>query len=81
MTPQEVQVYGQLFKAASHSYPDRVTGPEAVRFFARSGVPNEILSDVRRFIAKEQKKNNEGGMTSWHFCRFGKRLIETIWVT
>ncbi|KAI8089889.1 uncharacterized protein BX664DRAFT_297916 [Halteromyces radiatus] len=46
LTPQETQAYGQLFKAASQSKPGIVTGSEAVQFFASSGVPNPILSDI-----------------------------------
>ncbi|KAI8393623.1 uncharacterized protein BYT42DRAFT_13414 [Radiomyces spectabilis] len=46
LTPQERHVYAQLFKKASQSKPGIVTGTEAVRFFASSGVPNEILSEI-----------------------------------
>lgn len=47
LTPQEQQFFNQCFRAASRSQTGLVTGPEAVRFFATSGVPNQILSDVR----------------------------------
>ncbi|KAI8342521.1 hypothetical protein BC941DRAFT_466189 [Chlamydoabsidia padenii] len=46
LNPQETQAYGQLFKLASQSKNGIVTGSEAVQFFASSGVPNEILSDI-----------------------------------
>lgn len=46
MTPQEQQFFNKCFRAASRSQTGLVTGPEAVRFFATSGVPNQILSDV-----------------------------------
>ena len=46
LTPQEVQTYGQFFNAANGGKSAVVNGQEAVTFFARSGIPNEILSDV-----------------------------------
>ena len=46
LTPQEVQAYGQFFNAANGGKSAVVNGQEAVTFFARSGIPNEILSDV-----------------------------------
>lgn len=48
LTPQEISAYNQFFNAASRSKPGIVTGTEAVQFFATSGVPNQILSDVKR---------------------------------
>lgn len=49
LSPQEVNYYQQLFQSASQSQEGIVTGTEAVRFFASSGVPNEILSEVSPF--------------------------------
>ncbi|KAI9492390.1 hypothetical protein BDB00DRAFT_828801 [Zychaea mexicana] len=46
LTPQEVHAYAQFFSAANGSKSTVVSGPEAVAFFARSGIPNEILSDI-----------------------------------
>ncbi|KAI7859767.1 hypothetical protein BDC45DRAFT_587054 [Circinella umbellata] len=46
LTPQEVQAYGQFFNAANGGKSAVVNGQEAVTFFARSGIPNEILSDI-----------------------------------
>lgn len=46
LTPQELLAYNQFFSLASRSKPGIVTGQEAVQFFATSGVPNQILSDV-----------------------------------
>lgn len=46
LSPQEARAYGIFFAAANGGKPNVVTGPEAVTFFARSGIPNEILSDV-----------------------------------
>ncbi|CAO3592265.1 unnamed protein product [Absidia cylindrospora] len=46
LNPQETQAYGQLFKLASQTKNGIVTGSEAVQFFASSGVPNAILSDI-----------------------------------
>ena len=48
LTPQESKYFLQLFKNASQSQEGIVTGIEAVRFFATSGVPNEILSEVKK---------------------------------
>lgn len=47
LTPQESKYFTQLFKNASKYQEGIVTGGEAVRFFATSGVPNEILSEVK----------------------------------
>ncbi|ORX44930.1 hypothetical protein DM01DRAFT_1340240 [Hesseltinella vesiculosa] len=46
LSPQEAGAYGQLFKTVSKATPGIVTGTEAVQFFATSGVPNPILSDI-----------------------------------
>lgn len=46
LSPQETSYYNQLFQTASKSQEGIVTGTEAVRFFASSGVPNQILSEV-----------------------------------
>ncbi|KAI9478327.1 MAG: hypothetical protein EXX96DRAFT_570431 [Benjaminiella poitrasii] len=46
LAPQEAKYYMQLFHAASKTQDGVVTGTEAVRFFASSGVPNEILSEI-----------------------------------
>lgn len=46
LSPQEVRAYGIFFAAANGGKANIVTGQEAVTFFARSGIPNEILSDV-----------------------------------
>ena len=49
LTPQELNAYNQYFRATSRSQQDVVTGLEAVQFFATSGIPNQILSDVNIF--------------------------------
>ena len=46
LTPQERNAYAQYFRAANRSQSGSVTGPEAVQFFATSGVPTQILSEV-----------------------------------
>jgi hypothetical protein len=46
LTPEEVAVYKQCFKAAVLSQPNAVTGMEAVQFFGKSGLPNTTLSEV-----------------------------------
>lgn len=47
LSPQEVEAYKQLFKEASKTQPDIVTGQEAVQFFAKSGLNNTLLSEVK----------------------------------
>ncbi|KAG1047870.1 hypothetical protein G6F43_009709 [Rhizopus delemar] len=46
LTPEEVTVYKQCFKAAVSSQPNAVTGMEAVQFFGKSGLPNTTLSEI-----------------------------------
>ncbi|KAG1458602.1 hypothetical protein G6F46_007249 [Rhizopus delemar] len=46
LTPQEARLFPQLFQSVSKSQDGIVTGSEAVNFFASSGVPNEILSEI-----------------------------------
>lgn len=53
-TPQELSAYNHFFNVASQSKPGIVTGTEAVQFFATSGVPNQILSDVRKRMDKSR---------------------------
>lgn len=48
LTPKEVSTYKQYFKAATKSQPNLVTGMEAVQFFAKSGLPNDVLSEVNK---------------------------------
>lgn len=47
LTSQESKYFLQLFKNVSKTQEGIVTGGEAVSFFATSGVPNEILSEVK----------------------------------
>lgn len=47
LSPQEQKYFVQLFQSVSKTQEGIVTGNEAVRFFATSGVPNEILSEVK----------------------------------
>ncbi|KAI7893017.1 uncharacterized protein EV154DRAFT_440444 [Mucor mucedo] len=46
LSPQEAKYFLQLFQSVSKTQEGIVTGNEAVRFFATSGVPNEILSEI-----------------------------------
>ncbi|KAL4208196.1 hypothetical protein CU097_011449 [Rhizopus azygosporus] len=46
LTPQETRLYSHLFQTVSKTQEGIVTGAEAVRFFATSGVPTEILSEI-----------------------------------
>ncbi|KAI8354042.1 hypothetical protein BD560DRAFT_484518 [Blakeslea trispora] len=46
LSPKEAKYYAQLFQIASKSQEGIVTGNEAVQFFATSGVPTQILSEI-----------------------------------
>ncbi|ORY90598.1 hypothetical protein BCR43DRAFT_480607 [Syncephalastrum racemosum] len=46
LNEQELNVYAQYFQATKSAGSNFITGQDAVRFFARSGIPNEILSDI-----------------------------------
>jgi hypothetical protein len=46
LTPQESKLFFHLFQTVGKSQPGIVTGQEAVMFFATSGVPNPMLSEV-----------------------------------
>lgn len=58
ITPQEAKYFVKLFQQASKSQEGIVTGGEAVRFFATSGVPNEILSEVSLSFGDNQLQLN-----------------------
>lgn len=46
LTAREASAYKQYFQAAAKSQPNVVSGMEAVQFFAKSGLPNDILSQA-----------------------------------
>ncbi|OAC97897.1 hypothetical protein MUCCIDRAFT_117395, partial [Mucor lusitanicus CBS 277.49] len=46
LSSQEYKYFTQLFQFVSKQQEGIVTGAEAVRFFATSGVPNQILSEI-----------------------------------
>ncbi|KAI8333199.1 hypothetical protein EDC96DRAFT_526149 [Choanephora cucurbitarum] len=46
LSPKEAKYYAQLFQIASKSQEGIVTGNEAVQFFATSGIPTQILSEI-----------------------------------
>ncbi|GAN04352.1 hypothetical protein MAM1_0061c03812 [Mucor ambiguus] len=46
LSSQESKYFNQLFQFVSKQQEGIVTGAEAVRFFATSGVPNQILSEI-----------------------------------
>ncbi|KAG1088272.1 hypothetical protein G6F42_020329 [Rhizopus arrhizus] len=46
LSSQESKYFTQLFQFVSKQQEGIVTGAEAVRFFATSGVPNQILSEI-----------------------------------
>lgn len=62
LTSQETRLFSHLFQFVSKTQDGIVTGPEAVQFFATSGVPNEILSEVigkKNEAVKEKKELKE----------------------
>ncbi|KAI8141926.1 hypothetical protein BJV82DRAFT_670019 [Fennellomyces sp. T-0311] len=86
LTPQEKNAYAQYFRAANRSQSGTVTGPEAVQFFATSGVPNQILSE----IWETADRDNVGYLTSETFAialkliacaQHGKEVSEPILAT
>lgn len=70
LTPQEVHVYKQLFQVASKTKPNVVTGIEAVQFFAKSGLPNAILSEVSPYSKQTDRYSS--------FARFGRQQTKKI---
>lgn len=46
LSTEDKKAYAQYFKIADEDNKGFITGDEAVRFFARSGVPNQILAEV-----------------------------------
>ncbi|KAI9264833.1 hypothetical protein BY458DRAFT_438102 [Sporodiniella umbellata] len=64
LTPQETAVYNQLFKAAAKTQPNVIDGMEAVQFFAKSGLPNTVLSQ----IWEAADENNLGYLTPETFA-------------
>ncbi|KAG2224226.1 hypothetical protein INT45_000255 [Circinella minor] len=86
LTPQELNAYTQYFRATSRSQQDVVTGLEAVQFFATSGVPNQILSD----IWEAADRDNVGYLTPETFAialkliacaQHGKEVTEPVLAT
>jgi hypothetical protein len=60
LTHNEVQFYNRLFNVAKKSQSDRITGQEAVQFFAKTGLPNHTLSQVkpRQLIMNQESHMN-----------------------
>ncbi|KAI7859687.1 hypothetical protein BDC45DRAFT_475663 [Circinella umbellata] len=86
LTPHELSAYTQYFRATSRSQQDVVTGLEAVQFFATSGVPNQILSD----IWEAADRDNVGYLTPETFAialkliacaQHGKEVTEPVLAT
>jgi hypothetical protein len=46
LSAEDKKAYAQFFKFADEENKGFITGDEAVKFFARSGVPNQILAEV-----------------------------------
>ena len=83
LTPEELNVYKELFEIASKSKPNLVTGIEAVQFFAKSGLPNTILSEVihDKFTVYRLlliASNANWSISFCFFSRFGKMQTEII---
>ncbi|CAI2172100.1 9968_t:CDS:10 [Funneliformis geosporum] len=64
LTPEEKHVYSQLFQAADEDKKDVITGASAVKFFGKSGLPPQVLSQIWQFADSE----NEGFLTKQTFC-------------
>ncbi|OAD66875.1 hypothetical protein PHYBLDRAFT_128422, partial [Phycomyces blakesleeanus NRRL 1555(-)] len=86
LTPKEKLAYGQLFNIISVSNPGIITGQEAVRFFATSGVPHQILSE----IWEAADKDNLGYLTPETFsialkliacAQHGREVSDPIFAT
>ena len=75
LSPKEAKYYAQLFQIASKSQEGIVTGNEAVQFFATSGIPTQILSEV--IYAHNNRKLSI--LTALY--RFGKLLTVIEWAT
>jgi ATP-dependent exoDNAse (exonuclease V) alpha subunit len=50
LTPEDKQAYAKYFKLADEEQKGFITGQEAVKFFAKSGVPSQILAEVCSLI-------------------------------
>ncbi|KAI9023508.1 hypothetical protein CLU79DRAFT_791530 [Phycomyces nitens] len=86
LTPKEKLAYGQLFNIISVSNPGIITGQEAVKFFATSGVPHQILSE----IWEAADKDNLGYLTPETFsialkliacAQHGREVSDPIFAT
>ncbi|KAI9287615.1 hypothetical protein BC943DRAFT_196135 [Umbelopsis sp. AD052] len=63
LSTEDKRAYAQFFKFADEDNKGFVTGDEAVRFFARSGVPNQILAEIWEAVDKD----NSGILTQEAF--------------
>ncbi|RUP43444.1 hypothetical protein BC936DRAFT_137169 [Jimgerdemannia flammicorona] len=55
LTPEERHYYAQLYKAADSENRGIIGGQEAVSFFGKSGVPQNVLGDIWQLADKEGK--------------------------
>ncbi|KAG2180889.1 hypothetical protein INT43_008469 [Umbelopsis isabellina] len=53
LTPEDKQAYAKFFKVADEEQKGFITGQEAVKFFAKSGVPSQILAEIWEAVDKE----------------------------
>ncbi|CAG8548462.1 7809_t:CDS:10 [Funneliformis caledonium] len=63
LTPEEKHVYSQLFQAADEDKKDVITGTNAVKFFGKSGLPAQVLSQIWQIADSE----NQGFLTKQTF--------------
>ncbi|KAH8555774.1 hypothetical protein BGW37DRAFT_418319 [Umbelopsis sp. PMI_123] len=53
LSAEDKKAYAQFFKFADEENKGFITGDEAVKFFARSGVPNQILAEIWEAVDKD----------------------------
>lgn len=70
LTPEEKQLYSQLFKALDPEGSGIVTGEKSRSTFEKSGLPPNILGEIWQLA----DHNNLGFLTQFGFC-FAMRLI------
>ncbi|CAG8646248.1 171_t:CDS:2, partial [Acaulospora morrowiae] len=73
LTPEEKQVYGQLFKVADVEKKGVIEGQHAVKFFEKSGLPAKTLGE----IWQKADYNNQGFLTQQTFS-IAIRLIAQV---
>ena len=75
LTPEERHIYSQLFKAADIDGKGIVLGEEAVEFFKKSGIPAQILSEVRVALSVYRLKRCISPAQTVYFTWFGRQQM------